>query len=99
MATITWRRGERRTEFIAAETDDGTSPDLSTASATISISAAAACHVVPLTLAVDGSGFEWRLSNDTMPDLPPRAYRATLTITRGDDDTLTDMVLNIEGGC
>lgn len=99
MTTIPYRPGESRVEFFAVDTEDGIPADLTDATATISISTATACIVLPLALAPDGDGFDWHLAPDTIPDLPPRAYPATLTITRGGDDDKADLVLLIEGDC
>lgn len=99
MATFAFRRGDVLTYRFEPMSDDGTPADLTDATAEVEISTATACIKMPLTRA--GDGFEWPLSDETVPaDLPARAYRAQFVITwaSGEEDR-DDFVFLIEGGC
>lgn len=98
MDTLTFRRGDSAVWTFAPEDGTGQPVDLTGAAARVEVHTGPPC--VTLALIRTADGFEWRMNDATMPDLPARPYRATLWIdwpdgTRDRDD----FTLLIEAGC
>lgn len=98
MATITFRRGDSAIWTFTPDDGSGQPVDLTGAAAHVEVHTGAACLRLPLTRV--GAGFDWRMDDQTMPDLPAGAYRASFGIQWPDGlRDRDDFALVVEEGC
>lgn len=100
MATIEHTRGATVGDPLTLTDDDGAALDLTGCTVTAHVQVGAACRDLVATIADPLIGEAW-LDWEAL-DLPPRAYRVTLTITwpDGAEEAADDhFALYIKGGC